>query len=513
MILRCVVVGVLAGAAVPALAAPGDTLIGDPFILGYNGWVDPTPTDPGQSPTVDLGPKANWGIHLRTGALQESSDGRYGRGSTSTDGKYTPYLLVNDNYVTPSEYTLSATLATYDNDGFGLVFGFQDKSNYFRVALRKQARNYGFAQGVSVQKVWGNVPTQIAGPNTGFIPPISTTSPTPIKVDVKVSGTNWAVHINDNATPILSGTDANLAPGKVGIQSWYQRSNGTAYAEWGTEVMGISVSDASGMLFQDTFGMGASPVKWRPLAMTNSKGQQGGQAEDLGNFRLCFPKGTIADDTNGYEWATDVAPHVDFIGPAIVVDEPGSGAFSDYEMKVRMKNGDDDGIGLLLRVQDDDTFYRVNFALQAIDAGVQRAPQGLSIQKCKDGVWSELFRDDQLAPEFLFTNKTAEHEAVPFDVIVRAVGNQLFVQVIDDPDGAHVVHTYPIITDAADPILTGTVGFTNWGNGEADYGVSYSWFGGMAGTPLLVECDVIPEPVTVAMLAVGSLLLRRRHRN
>ena len=66
----------------------------------------------------------------------------------------------------------------------------------------------------------------------------------------------------------------------------------------------------------------------------------------------------------------------------------------------------------------------------------------------------------------------------PFDLVVRAVDNQLYVEVIDDPDGAHKVKTYPIITDGDNPILAGSVGFASWGNGGGlNNGVFYSSFG------------------------------------
>ncbi|MEP0844334.1 MAG: hypothetical protein HRF43_16670, partial [Phycisphaerae bacterium] len=212
--MRLVTVLAVAGLASTALAAPGDTLVGDPFILGYNGWVDASP------PTVGGGPP-NWGIHLRDGALQEASDGHGGTSAAATDGKYTPYVMVN-NFMTPADYVYSSTLASFDNDGFGVVFGFQDNQNYFRVGLRNQTPgNLGFGQGVSVQKVVGGVITQLAQDLTTFIPANSFnhTSFTNIGVEVKVNGTNWAVHINGNSTPILSGSDADLAPGKIGVHS------------------------------------------------------------------------------------------------------------------------------------------------------------------------------------------------------------------------------------------------------------------------------------------------------
>lgn len=505
----------VAGLASTAMAGPGDPIVGDPFILGYNGWQDVSPPRVG-------GGSPNWGIHLRTGALQESSDGHGGTGAaasgtTPADGKYTPYLMVND-FITPSSYTFSSTMASYDDDGFGVVFGFQDNQNYFRVGLRLQSNgNLGFDNGVSVQKVTGGVIEQIGLPNDSYSPPISrtTASTTPFQVDVVVNDTAWAVHINGDTTPILSGTDAALAPGKVGVHSWFQRTGATGTplnGFWGTELRSATVSNGSGTLFHDSFGTAslkdASPVAWRPLQMTNSAGVTAPAGDDLGNFRLDFRNRTIADDTNGFEWATSSTPNVDFIGPGIVVDEPGSGSYGDYDVKVRMSNLDNDGIGVLVRVQDDNNFYRVNFAAEAMGTNGERAPRGMSIQKVKDGVWTEIFRDDQSNPLFVFTDGAVGNEA-PFDVRVRMIGNSIRVQVVDDPDGNATIINYPTVWDTNDPFMEGTAGLHNWGSGAQDSGVIFSAYGGIAGMPFISE---VPEPTMCVLMAAGGLALLRRRR-
>jgi hypothetical protein len=245
-------------------------------------------------------------------------------------------------------------------------------------------------------------------------------------------------------------------------------------------------------------------------------GATGGAAGDYyGNFRLDFRNRTIVDDSNGYNWATNAAPNVDFTGPAIVVDSPGSSSFSDYEMKARLKCLDNDGIGMLVRVQDDDSFYRINFAAESMGTSASRAPQGLSIQKCDNGVWTQLFRDDQSNPLFVYTPDDTTTpgvvEAVPFDVDVRVIGDKIYVRVIQDPDGTPTIIDYPVIEDLNNPFLTGTVGFTNWGNGDALYPATWGAFGGIAGTPLLT---LTPEPTTICLMTLaGAMTLFRRRRH
>src|SRR4029453_5548331 len=122
--------------------------------------------------------------------------------------------------------------------------------------------------------------------------------------------------------------------------------------------------------------------------MTNATGtvNTGNTAskDDLGNFGRAINDSWIHQPSNGFENAT--VNNTDFIGPAVVVDEPGSGSLADYEMKVRIGATDNDGVGVLVRVQDDNNFYRVNFTNEAIGAGPTRAPQGLIVQKMRNEI-------------------------------------------------------------------------------------------------------------------------------
>lgn len=488
---------VLALCAVLALVAPGastgQVLVGDVFTDGFDGWAD---TFTG-TPAVGAGP--NWGVLLNFDqALSESSDGRAGDGSGANTGDYTPFLMVNTELTSPATYDLAARLATYDNDGLGIVFGYQDNDNYFRVGFREQSSgSLGFSVGAAVQKVVNGIATQLDW-NSSAIPPIDGT---PFDVNVSVNNADWSISMN--GSQVLAGTDPDLQRGKYGVLSWGQKQTGAADFQIGTLVHSIGITSSS--VNKTTDFRNAIPTAWRPIIMVNAEGGTGLEGEDRGNFRQDFRNGTIQEDSNGYEWATPTAPNVDFIGPAVVIDEPGSEAWTDYQMKIRMENDDDDGIGLLFRVADDDSFYRINFTLQAIGSNEDRAPQGMSIQKCDNGVWSEVFRDDQDNPLFLFTRGT------PFDVTLTILGAGIGVQIIDDPDGAATVIDYATIYDLSSPILAGSVGFTSWGNGDATYGVIYSPYGGYD----QVLLQVIPEPSTLALCGLSGVLLltlRRRRR-
>ncbi len=365
------VAGCLLAHALPsAVATAQTTLVGNPFIAPTSSWVDPIPARGGR-----------WRLSLHNPTLMETANtiplpGEQTSTVTET-GNYAPMLLIQDGYTTPSTYDLNATMRTNDDDLLGLVFGYQDSDNYFRVGLRQQSPgSYGGTTGLSVQKVSGGTVTQITpngtGAGTAVITQPMIDTREAFDVRVAVNGANYEVFFNN--TSIATGSDAALAAGKIGIQSWAQQTDAqlvTPY--WGTEVESVSVKQGANTLYQHSFN--SRPVAWRQLIMTNNGGvstagpftsDAASSADDRGNFGNVIGHPWIFEQNNGYVNAT--AGNYDFIGPAVVVDEAGSAAFTDYELRTRIGAGDNDGLGVLVRVQDDSNFYRVTFANQATGA-------------------------------------------------------------------------------------------------------------------------------------------------
>jgi hypothetical protein len=92
-----------------------------------------------------------------------------------------------------------------------------------------------------------------------------------------------------------------------------------------------------------------------------------------------------------------------------------------------------------------------------------------------------------------------------FDLSVKAVDNTLAIQVVDSMGNTI---NYPLITDATDPLLTGTVGLSTWGT-DTVYYMGYS------GQRIPTLLTAIPEPSTVALgmaAAFGCLAAGRRRR-
>jgi hypothetical protein len=490
----------------PAQAA---TLVGDPFASSYSGWTEafPAPTRGG-----------NWRLSLHSPALIDTNNANppTAGGGTNT-GLYEPDVMFQNNFTVGGTYDLSATMRTNDDDLFGLVWNYIDANNYYRTGIRQQPASgtFGGTEGLSVQKVVGGVVTQIspAGTGIGAASPVTQAmidARTPFSLKVAVDGVTGGYQVSFNNTSVVSGTDAGLinGSGKIGVQSWAQQSDAAAVTPfWGTEVESIQVAQGGGTVYSETFN--ARPIVWRALTEKNqasiSVATAGQSKELIGNFGRSMFGPWIHQDSNGFLNAT--VNNTDFIGPAVVVDEPGATGLTDYEMKVRIGAGDNDGLGVIVRAQDDNNYYRITFASEATGAGTTRAPQGMSVQKVLNGTWSELFRE--VTPAYIYPFSAANSFPTTagfnwFDVSVKAIGNTLAIQVID-----HLGNTinYPLIPDTTNPLLSGTVGLHTWGTED----VFWTNYGGVSGAPLLVE---VPEPGTIclALLTAAALCTCKRRR-
>ena len=498
-------------------SATAQTLIGSPFITGFEGWQSTYTTQPTQ-----VGVPPNWSVLLTPDPvsgqrfLMENGDGREVDGTTTAavaDGKYKPYILINSLDTTPADYSVTYQLATVDNDGFGVVFGYQNQDNYFRVGFRQQAGgNLGFQEGTSVQKVVNGTITQIANTLAGFVP---NSGGTPFEAKVVVTGANWDIQVASTVggafASVLSGNDADLQPGKYGVHSWAQREVSTTLSpQYGTIVGPITV--ASTTLNKTTnFANAVSAVPWRRLVMVNSFGETGFEqppgtgnaADDYGNFGQDFVNGVIRDDSNGNINATAGAANIDFMGPAIVVDAAGANAMTDYRYAVRVENRDNDGIGLLFRVADDSNFYRINWATEGpVHRHDPAAPGHEHPESTRMPPGPRYFA--RQTPIFL------PADSVPFDVSIQAVGNQFKIDVLADPNGVPQAHSYGLITDgSADPILAGSVGLTNWGNGDGNNGAVYSAYNGNATSLVtalsaLIDLDLVVDRTSGNVSLINS---------
>ncbi|MGD9128046.1 MAG: PEP-CTERM sorting domain-containing protein [Planctomycetia bacterium] len=527
---KSVALAVLATLLFANMAFAQAVLVPSPFTTTYDGWESTFdgvwPTDPtavsNWNPYDPL-----WGVLLGQDYMIENSNGAIGSlldtGGNVIQDTFVGFNMINKTVPLanqPSEYMLTATFSRSDNDGLGLIFGYQDENNYFRISNRTQVTADGnHEEGIGIQKFVNGVCTEIVTPVSVSDPPRDTDFTIGVGV-YQFLGTPCFDVSFDGTYVITGATDTDLQPGQYGIYSWAMAG------DWGTSAKDVTLTSSTVNLTHTFTNDG--PVDWKEYNMVNSIDESLDMLyQHPSNFRLNFTDGTIIQDANNLTWATSTTPNIDFLSPTVVVDDPNSNNWADYKMQVRMKNEDNDGIGLMVRVQDDNTFYRINFANQEMHEDILNPPQGMSIQKCVDGVWSELYRDNQANPLFIYTPEKRDisdptiitQESIPFDVTVTVVGNTITVQVIDDPDSANpTTINYPTVYDTdASYIEYGSVGFTAWGSGSSPPGggsallSTYSGYGGDMNAPLVVA---VPEPSTIILLlmGIGMLVLRKVKR-
>lgn len=300
----------------------------------------------------------------------------------------------------------------------------------------------------------------------------------PFDVRLDIDGPRVEVWIDD---ALVAKYDAPaLAPGGCGVLSWGQRDGG-----WGTVLHALSVEDGGGPVLTETW----TAPGWRRLLTANAAGVRLNPAHMRENLRWDFVRGRFIEDDNFHTRATAAAPSVDFMGTNLVSDAPGAESWRDYELRVRLRSTDDDGIGVLLRALDDDNFYRVVFCNEA--TADWRAPQGISVQRCRRGAWRQLYHGGGPSPNFIYEPNR------PFDLTARVETNPqgaavIQLSVIDDPGGAAHAISLPPIVDEQDPIPSGSVGLFQWGNDAS----IFSSFGG-APAPLATDLSgavLLPDP-------------------
>ncbi len=174
-------------------------LLSDDFTNGLQGW---TVVDEG---TIDAPSKWLEG----SGRLMQLSN-IYGPNGNATDHRKGTYLYWNDpQALSWSTYALSVTFNSSDDDGVGVLFCYQNPSNYYKVDLDSQ-RNFH-----KLFKMASGIETTLAAESGGY-----------------VIGSNYVLRVemtNSQITVLLNGsvlfgntiTDSNnLMAGTVALYSW-----------------------------------------------------------------------------------------------------------------------------------------------------------------------------------------------------------------------------------------------------------------------------------------------------
>ncbi len=422
------------------LSAPAtsraDVLFSDDFNQGIPGWTSVQPR------AVYLGGSLCWEYDIAAQAIVERSD-VYTDASSFSTSAIAP-MLINGTVAHPP-FSYSARLTAGDDDAFGLIFGYQNESNFYRLGFARQARNGFPRQGWTIDRKSNGVTSVVAGPSTSF----NNTAGRPFDVSLSVDASNrlTLTVVDDPAGAATSHLLVNAqrlpaaADGKVGAFTW-----------------GMSGGTPRGFLIQN-LSLSPSPLQgdpewarvWTPVIPPRSDGSTTlagglGQAHWFLKTATNGPAASMEEDSDsGSGW--DPSGRVDFIGPTLVAGDP---AWSNYAVSVRITPFDAQGHGIVLRYQNPSNFYRIAIR-QTHTSGWGMRP-GLSIQKNINGAYSQIYADSPVR----FSPPTG----VPYDLVAHIASNTLNILVVADPDGAAQLTTYgPFDIRGLD---SGKIGLCDW---------------------------------------------------
>jgi hypothetical protein len=430
-------------------AAPATLLFEDTFDRAAPGWTAVQPLG------VYIDGPLRWQYDIVSGAWVETSNLYTDAAANSSSA--TAAMLINDT-AAPADFTYRARLLTGDDDGFGLIFGFENDVTFYRVTFARQPGRLtnGFpGTGWQVDRKLDDVRTVLFGSGTttgahsftnrvGF----------PFDVTIAVNAGLFSLTVIDD--PTGAATTHNLvvdqplpgsAAGRVGLMTWGQSGN----VPRGFRISNLDLDPVDLVNWPPTNQLPAWTAVVPPRA--GGSATMGGHGQGLWSLALNAngPYGTL-NETSDAVGGNDAAGQLDFISPSLVA---GDVNWSNYVLSARLLAGDDDGSGLLLRYQNTTTFYRVAFRTQASGTGARR---GLSVQKVVGGTWESIFFET--APQFVPTVN------VPFDVLAAISGNQLQIVVINNPLGNAQAYFYgPFDMAGANALTsdTGQIGVFSWG--------------------------------------------------
>ena len=161
-----------------ASRSTGAPLFEDDFNRGFPGWTAVKP------PGAYIDGPLQWLYDVVTSSFVERSN-IYTDNATSSSTATAP-MLINDS-LTAINFTYTARLTAGDDDGFGLIVGYQNETNFFRVTFARQSRT-GFPwTGWSVDRKVNGVTANLFGAGTpGYTQTFVNTANRPFDVTIAV---------------------------------------------------------------------------------------------------------------------------------------------------------------------------------------------------------------------------------------------------------------------------------------------------------------------------------------
>lgn len=431
-------------------------LLDERFDDGIPGWTSVQP------PGVYRDGPLQWEYDVGARAFVERSNVHTDSGDGSPPAVVP--MIVNEAMVM-APFTYRARMTAGDDDGFGLVFGYRNESNYYRVTFNRQARTIFPRRGWSVDRIANNS-ADILFDSSSFVFSTGRSFDVTLSVDAAKRLTLQVVDDPDGAADVHRLVDGEVLPatadGQVGLFT---------FAMGGGDPPGFRIH----ILELDPGGLQGELDRlwtWEAILPPRANGSTAltgglGRAQWFVKALRHGQRGSLVESSDSGA-GPDVAGRVDFTGPTLVA---GDAAWSNVVVAARIIPDDILGFGFLLRCRNPSNFYRV--ALRASASSGAGIRPGLSVQKNEEGVYSEVYRDNPAT-----FNPTRR---IPLDLVAEMRSNVLNVLAVSDPDGIAEVHRWgPISIVGQD---RGKVGVFSW----FMYKLEYDWIRVCTGAPLYVS--------------------------
>lgn len=287
--------------------------------------------------------------------------------------------------------TFRASFYSHDNDSCGVVFRYRDPGNYYRVRFDAER------QTAQLTRFLGGTPTVLAELTNqpGFAQTFWHR--------ITVTAIGGQLRVWRNGELMFDVYDVAHAQGRVGLYAWadqwvafddvvVRQGDATAATRPTTFVDDFSGGTLAGYTVVDQ-GTVSGPSQW---TVQNGQVWQLSNIEDGDGSRAGLPK----------------------LGSLLLAP---SGTPADQELRVRLRNDDNDAIGVVLRYQDGQNHYR--FSLDA-----QRHYRRLV--KVVQGTWTTLWESDDDYPPDVWH----ELECSARGDVLRVTWNGLPLCEVRDPD-------------------------------------------------------------------------------
>ena len=478
----------LAALVAVVTSATAQTLLEENFSSGFEEWTVVHPPGAFSGNSLRIGVSTRWQIGAAGETLFENSNVR----APDSAG-----MLINDAK-TGANYTYKALLLSGDDDGIGLVFGYKDSANFYRIMFASQPERNTFpGEGWLLERVVDGSAIHLGGDDYSedWEPEFMYMQGYPFEVTIKATGKKLTITVVDD--PEEDGTEYELvnnltipadADGNVGLASWEQ----TGGIPSGSHFSDISVDGKEVAMPNPLEG-------WEEVIPMNYEendflegGNEGIPLWSVGITADSSAGGILTESSNSGLVGVEIEvgdegeynSNIDWVGGMLV---KGDAKWKDYRISTKLHPYPHcaftgcwvNGHGVVFRYKDPENFYRLSFSSRNPGDGLPR--QGVSIQKVVNGEWSEVFWEKGAAfstKKFFPSAKTDQSE---FNLNMSIVGNQLEFSIVSDPDGTAKVFNYgPIEITGVD---SGKVGFVSWYQHKLD--IHHIKVEEIAGSPFL----------------------------